>query len=524
MGTYNTLPIIKYINKELKIDKLNFKEKEEIAFRQLCSMYFYNKEEFILENNFKFFLQLSNEKIFDVIFEIFGTIIDNHKIITYPNLKYFYLCLKIDNPRIKMIFISFLLFQNKDFLKYVYFNNNIFKMFSREINIQSHLTLIASQMSDLYENKNIEDNYSLKDFLELLKKDENFFKNYIFIKNIIGASKYKLKLKKEEKLNYICDCAYLPYKENVDNNLNSIKRSLESIAGNPNKILYIKEFQNFLENIKTHKSIINLVIDYLKKYTQKDYCIFDDIVDIFKNLDYSLSLNDKKIFLFKMILIIYEKNDKLNFEQINRYLNIDYEENKNKDNNEDNSKFYDEKEFLNDDIYEEMINKINPYLEKFGLIPYIYFKVKANDKKIKRRLINETLKKENYDNHEKYLENKFAEYDYFYAIDVNFWNLLMNEGVEAPDYINNSRIAEEINIVTEEEKINEEIRKIIENKKREKNKNEEKEKRKKEEKEKNDKKNIKDNKTEENNDKEKIKNEENKIQEKEKNYDNKEIK
>ena len=225
-----------------------------------------------------------------------------------------------------------------------------------------------------------------------------------------------------------------------------------------------------------------------------------------------------------MILIIYEKNDKLNFEQINRYLNIDYEENKNKDNNEDNSKFYDEKEFLNDDIYEEMINKINPYLEKFGLIPYMYFKVKANDKKIKRRLINDTLKNENYDNHEKYLENKFAEYDYFYAIDVNFWNLLMNEGVEAPDYINNSRIAEEINIVTEEEKINEEIGKIIENKKREKNKNEEKEKGKKEEKEKNDKKKIKDNKTEENNDKEKIKNKENKNQEKEKNGDNKEIK
>ena len=186
MGTENTLPIHKYINKELNIDKLYFKKNEEIDFRQLCSMYFYNQEEFMLENNFKYFLQLSNEKIFDVIFEIFGTIIDNHKIITYPNLKYFYLCLKFDNPRIKMIFISFLLFQNKDFLKYVDFNNNIFKMFSRDIKIQRHLTVIASQMSDLFENKNIEDNYSLKDFLELLKKDENFFKNYIFIKNIIG--------------------------------------------------------------------------------------------------------------------------------------------------------------------------------------------------------------------------------------------------------------------------------------------------------------------------------------------------
>ena len=111
-----------------------------------------------------------------------------------------------------------------------------------------------------------------------------------------------------------------------------------------------------------------------------------------------------------------------------------------------------------------MINKLNPYLENFGMVPYMYLKVKANDKTIKKRLIYDFLKTENIDNHEKYLENKFADYDYFYAIDINFWNYLMDENGEAPDYINNSRIAEEIIIVKEEEKMEEEIR-IIQNKK-----------------------------------------------------------
>ena len=40
-----------------------------------------------------------------------------------------------------------------------------------------------------------------------MEENINLFENYIFIKNIIGASQYELKLNEKEELNYICDCA-----------------------------------------------------------------------------------------------------------------------------------------------------------------------------------------------------------------------------------------------------------------------------------------------------------------------------
>ena len=227
-----------------------------------------------------------------------------------------------------------------------------------------------------------------------------------------------------------------------------------------------EKFHKFLEKVKTHNNIINLLIDYLKKYTQKDYCIPDDIINIFKNLDYSLSLDDKKIFLFKMILTIYGQEN-LNYAQINKYLNINYEKNNAIVN--DNSGLYDEKGFLNNDKFKEMINKLNPYLESFGLIPYKYLKVKVNDKEKIKIIINNFLKNESDGKLEKYLEKNFNECSSFYAIDVKFWNSLINKNDVAPDYINNSRIAEEINIVTEEEKIKKEIEEQREKEKDKKN-------------------------------------------------------
>ena len=104
-----------------------------------------------------------------------------------------------------------------------------------------------------------------------------------------------------------------------------------------------------------------------------------------------------------------------------------------------------------------MINNLNPHLESFGLIPYKYLKVEVNDKEKIKIIINNFLKNESDGKLEEYLEKNFNECSSFYAIDVKFWNSLINKNDVAPDYINNSRIAEEINIVTEEEKIKKEI-------------------------------------------------------------------
>ena len=129
-----------------------------------------------------------------------------------------------------------------------------------------------------------------------------------------------------------------------------------------------------------------------------------------------------------------------------------------------NNESFNEEEFLNsNNIFDDLFLKLIPQLKLVELLPYLIFKVKTKDKNIKRRLVIETLKNKNIDNHEKYLEKSFDDCNRFYAIDVNFWDALVDENKEIPDYINNSRIAEEIKLIREEEKFyqeeNEELRK-----------------------------------------------------------------
>ena len=475
---FKSLPIHKEINRELKNEKL-LKEKEEFELKQLCTSYRYNQREeqeiiIIHKSMFKNLIQLSNDQLFEILFKIFGRIVEKkqrkekiqEEIITFEDLKYLYYSFTTSNIKIKIILLSFLIFQYKPKLNYQEFNNIIFKkLFMKDIKIQEYLTSIITNTliskNDMNQKAREENEITRLGFIEKIRQNDSFLKEFNFIKPILGESE----LKQEElknKFNYICDCAYKSLEDNSENNLETMKKSFDSMTEKTNKVLYFEDFKKLLENSQTHKNIIKLVIDYLKKCTQRDYCCFNDIKYIFTNLNYSLSLNDKKIFLFRMIQVIYDKN-KFTYNEIDRYINIDYEQKTNINDNNENIELYNENDFINNSTFDIIIDKLNPYLENFGLIPYLYFKVKAVDKKIKRRLIKDILKNEKIENYEKYLEKNFEEYDFFYAIDINFWNILMNDKEEAPEYINNSRIAEEINLVKEEDRIEEEIEKLKRN-------------------------------------------------------------
>ena len=108
------------------------------------------------------------------------------------------------------------------------------------------------------------------------------------------------------KFDYVCDCGKIVNKED---NLYSMKRTFESLASK-NKIIYNNDFSKLLEEHHVPKNLINLTIDYLKKYTQKEYFSFNDIKYFFSNLDYSIPLINKKKFIFKIILDIYGSDNK----------------------------------------------------------------------------------------------------------------------------------------------------------------------------------------------------------------------
>ena len=157
-----------------------------------------------------------------------------------------------------------------------------------------------------------------------------------------------------------------------------------------------------------------------------------------------------------MLLTIHGQENGLTLNQIEKYLNCD--DNSENKNSIDTPDLYKEEDFLKEnDALDEMIKSINPHLENFGLLPYLLFKVKANNKKVKRKLIQKTLKNDGIENYDQYLENHFDDCDDFYAVSTKFWNLLMDENGEAPEYINNSDIAEYSNLVKEEDLLQEKI-------------------------------------------------------------------
>ena len=230
--------IKKYINNELKFEKLKHREKEEKELKELCSAYFINQQgqqdEIMNENNFKNLIQLSDSEICEIIIDIFGKENEKkEKIITLNEIKYLYYSLTSSKPIIKMILIIMFMFQKKHFLPYTILQKNIFILFGRDTKLTNFLVLYSNKIfidkgNNSKKKKKQDEVFIIQDFINNIDEEGlKFLNDFHFIKKIIGASEYKLDLIKNENLNYICDCAKIPIEENLENNLDSMKRNFD---------------------------------------------------------------------------------------------------------------------------------------------------------------------------------------------------------------------------------------------------------------------------------------------------------
>ena len=136
------------------------------------------EEIYIGKNALRFCLQLSDDKNFEKIFEIFGE--KNEKkeeIITFDSLKYLYYSFtNEDNPKIKFILISFLLFGKEEQLEinelrkiitqFEYNNDTLLNLFS---NYNENLFRIINNKKVKHRHKNVEQKF--------IQRHE-FIKNY----------------------------------------------------------------------------------------------------------------------------------------------------------------------------------------------------------------------------------------------------------------------------------------------------------------------------------------------------------
>jgi len=490
------LPIEKAISKEIG-KKSILEEEQKKKLYSLLSNYIYNHSDYIPKNNIKYCLQLSDNKIFEIIFSFFGRKKEKNEYFELEDLEYLYNLLTSNNPNVMAVFFAFFIFYNKEKLTYVEITKNTTDLFQRDIDVLKWLIELNYKMKEKYELdnnsmnnenninninnktkkkkiKNEEITFNRKDYLNEMK-EKGFIKDFKFIKRLYGSSETKHLFKDNNELDYVCDCRKAQIQEKIENNLDSMKGVFDTMTKDTNNLLNLNNFENILKYNRIHQTFINFVMEYLRKYTQKEFCCFNDLKHIFSKLDYSLPLNEKKKFLFEMILTICGKEGKINNEQIDKYLNSELYDNENKINQE-TREYFDEESFLENNGFDNMINN-NKFIGYFGLIPYLEFKIKANDKEVKEKLVRLYLKNEGIEEYEKYLERNFENNEIFYAINYKFWESLLDEEKKSPEYINNEEIADELNIIKDEEKIQKEIEDLqnkinseIENKKNKKNK------------------------------------------------------
>ena len=500
MGTQ--LPIKKYINevnrkKKFKLDEKTEQELKEIIM-QIQSNFNQDQEQMIIsKNNLR---NLLNE--------------NKQEIVTFESLEYLYYAFHSDNPKIKFILFSFMIFENNDSIDEKEINNIIKNLLSRIEKIYLSFANYPMSLPKIMNNKNKKQNKN-EDFKMVVTRND-FIRNmnningglellekYKFINDFKPMSEFKFDDKNNQnKLNFYCDCGQIRIKEKnkgyISDDFDSVKREFEDITSKTNKVLTKKNFEKMMRNQNIDKNLIKLITDYLEKITLKDYCCFEDLKYLFSNLKFTTTLDYKKKFLFKLISFVNKNEPKLPYNEIAKYLKIEKkDENKNeikeekeeniiilnkedKENNNDNNELYDEAAFIKDEKFDEMIKDMNPSLEKFGLLPYLEFRLKTDDKKIRKRLINDILKNNNIGSHEKYLESQFEDCDSFYAIDMEFWNVLMDPNKDAPEYIKNSKIAEEIKVEKLEDKYRkieeERVKKVLEETKKKREENEKKKK------------------------------------------------
>ena len=521
------MPIKKYINevnrkKKFKLDDQSLKELTDVFPHNVN----FNEEKqrlYINKNVLRNLLQISTKKNFEKIYNIFGEKGDNKEdIVTFESLEYLYYAFTDNNPKVKFILFSFLIFENNESIEEKEINTIIKDLFKKVENMHIAFMQYTLKVKDICinnykkkkSNKNADNKVQIMrhDFIKnmnLFEGGVQAFDNYKFIKDFKALSEFKLDNKNKDNLNFYCDCGKNRTSEKSKSyspdDLNSIRNEFDIMTSGSNHVLPLFKLRKIMDEKKIERNFIKLITNYLQKITLKEYCCFEDLKNLFVNLKYTLALDEKKKFLFKMISFINKNEEKISFGEIAKYLKIvkkekkkeeNNDENKNEikeenkneiieennimENNDANDELFDEESFMKNERIENLVKNMNPSIEKFGLLPYLDFRLKTDDKKIRKRLINDLLKDNNFVNHEKFLESQFEDCDYFYPINIDFWNILIDPNKDAPDYINNSNIAEEIVIEKEEDRYrkieNERIKKIFEE---EKKKKEEKEKKKK---------------------------------------------
>ena len=407
------------INDFSKLTKID----EEQKLEQIFDIFASKKGKMYFHDLLVFYTSFTHKKLKSVLlsFLLFGKVGKISKINYCSNISHF---LNINNDLLPL--------NNREFLESIIY---VDKGYSSYLNWKYYTNLYTNtkekEKNSIYFDKNLFIN-NLNNLILQNKIKFSFFNGYS------SSSKLANKPINIVKKNvYICDCLL----ENMNVNINS-SDELEEMRPNffreksvTNGHLPLINFENIMKEFRINQKLIDIIVKFLKYYTMKDYIIFEDFQNLMSNLYFRVSVTQKKVFLFKMILAISNEKTSIKASQLAKILKIENKEFK-------PSGTIDEKKFLSieDPIINSEIDTYMGYIETFGLLPYLKFGVKPIGQDLLKRIINFILNKKTA---EEYLIENFDKCDYFYPINMTFWNSLIEPNIAPEIEMNNSTIAEE---------------------------------------------------------------------------------
>ena len=448
----------KYISLHITEEDTNIvlDEKKKDEFYKLYQQ-FSMQNGFLTKDDFRILTKLEDDKILEQVFDIFSS---KKGKMYFSELINFYT--SFTNKRLKIILFSFLLFGKTGRIpKKNYINNlsefmtinDTFIILSSENFLKSIISnekgtfsYISSLTKNyIYGSKEKDTIYFDKN--NFIKQADSLVKsnllNFSFVKNIIQSSKLgKLKIKemKVKIHSYVCDCLL----ENMNDNLNNTDE-LEEMRSYFNRDKAVKnghlpfgEFEKIMKDLRVNQKLIDIILKFLKNYTMKDYLNFEDFKSLMSNIYFRVAFKNKKIFLFKMLLTIFNEKSSIKASQLGKILQIENKEYK-------SSGAIDENSFISskDPIINSEIEAYIGYMDTFGLMPYLKFNVKPIGQELKKKIINFILNKRTA---EEYLVENFDDNNVFFAINMPFWNSLVNPEEFPEIEVNNSIIGEEDDI------------------------------------------------------------------------------
>ena len=446
----------KYISLHIKDEYIQevLEEEKKDKFYKLYQQ-FTQITGFLNKDDFSGLIKIEDPIILEQLFDIFASKKDK---MYFSDLLYFYT--SFTNKKLKIVLLSFLLFgksgkigQNnylKKISQFISINDNfallINKDFLKSITDKGYTTYFQLKnipnipyLNIFKEKDNIKDNiyYDKTLFIEATKKFvEKSQLKYSFFNGVVPSStlirKPIVSIKKKTGT-YICDCLleitnlYINNSDELEEMRNYFNR--DKLVNNGH--LSFSNFEKIMKEYRVNQKLIDIIIKFLRFYTMKNYLNFEDFKNLMSNINFRESITSKKYFLFKMILTISNEKSSIKASQFCHILQIE-----NKDYNPTGT--IDEKTF--ETLKYSEIDEYIGDMDTLGLLPYLKFGVKIIGQELKKKVIKFIL---NNRTAEDYLIENFDKYDFFYPINMPFWNSLISPDIYPEIEVNNALISDE---------------------------------------------------------------------------------